>query len=584
MNLNVVLPLCSSVVSLTMAAMLFGQWRARRRSYQAVWTLGMLWYGLAAGTEFLGGAFGWSEPLYRAWYLIGAIWVAGWLGLGTVLLMSRTRFGYAYAVSLFLAGLFTSLAEKKYDYPDAGISATVYFIVAAHVAALIALDTYRGGSHWPRLAAGAVVAGTVASVVLMAFATIPSPGWAVDPATGIPTGDLMPGYLRLLAPLFNISGAFALVLGGLYSAYIFMPKRRVIRYTLDRDGSRTAYARNLAIAPVAIAINLAASLPGAAGALVTGRLNSRVPATLLIAVGAFVPAMTSGLNRFGDTSPFFVGELLGVMFLFAGFLISAEVFHDVRVPFTAPSCARARRSSGPAPLLGSRHPTVWPPWRRTGPPPRTPSPGDCRTPAAGSPVGVGSAAGDPIRRGGIAVLEREAAVSEPFRLQEREGVPAAGIVDPPHLGHDLEREQNVVELDREVDQIERPAPVRRNERPIRPAPEQAARQEQFGGSIGSLQGRVITVALPVGPQASSRDGRLLERRRPGARAAVAVPAAVGPLAADQPIDQPDCSFGLQPQHDRVPDGVAFLGGAAPHPIILARDRGGAGRVHVLPVE
>jgi hypothetical protein len=104
-NFNVVLPFCSSLLSFVFCALLFGQWRGRRRSYQAVWAIGMLWYGLSAGTEFLGGAFGWSEPLYRAWYLIGAIWVAGWLGLGTVLLLGKTRFGYAFAGSLFLAGL-----------------------------------------------------------------------------------------------------------------------------------------------------------------------------------------------------------------------------------------------------------------------------------------------------------------------------------------------------------------------------------------------------------------------------------------------------------------------------------------------
>lgn len=59
-----------------------------------------------------------------------------------------------------------------------------------------------------------------------------------------------------------------------------------------------------------------------------------MPATLLIAIGGLIPAITSGLNRFGATSGFFVGEFLGVFFLFAGFLVSIEVFRDVRVPFT----------------------------------------------------------------------------------------------------------------------------------------------------------------------------------------------------------------------------------------------------------
>ena len=334
MNFNVVLPFCSSMLSLVFCALLVEQWLARRRSYQAVWAIGMLWYGLSAGTEFLGGAFGWSEPLYRAWYLIGAIWVAGWLGLGTVLLLGKTRFGYAFAGSLFLAGLFTALTQAKYNYAGSGAAPAVYFAIAAVLAAAIVVDTFRRGSAWPRLAAAAMVVGTLASAVMMAVVSLPSPGWVVDPVTHIPTGDLFPGYLRLLTPFFNITGAFALVLGGVYSTYIFMPKRRAIRYSLTRNQSPARYLGNLLVAPVAIVVNLVVSIPGAVAALFTGRLNSRVPATLLIAVGGLIPSITSGLNRFGDTSGFFVGELLGVVFLFAGFLVSIEVFSEIRVPFT----------------------------------------------------------------------------------------------------------------------------------------------------------------------------------------------------------------------------------------------------------
>jgi len=334
LDLNVVLPLCSSVLSFVFFALLLDQWREKRRSYQAVWAIGMLWYAISAGTEFLGGAFGWSEPLYRTWYLIGAIWVAGWLGLGTVLLLGRTRFGYAFAGSLFLAGLFTALTEARYHYSGSGAAPLLYFGIAASLAVAIAVDTFRGGSTWSRLAAGAMVAGTVASAVMMATVSLPAPGWIVDPTTHIPTGDLFPGYVRLLTPFFNITGAFALVLGGVYSTYIFMPKRRLIRYSLDRGQTSARYLGNVLVAPVAIAVNLIVSLPEALAALVTGRLHSRVPATLLIAVGGLIPAITSGMNRFGATSGFFVGELMGVVFLFAGFLVSIEVFREIRVPFT----------------------------------------------------------------------------------------------------------------------------------------------------------------------------------------------------------------------------------------------------------
>jgi hypothetical protein len=340
---NVVLPFFSSLLSFVFAVLVGDQWLRRRQPYQLVWTIGLLWYGISAGTEFLGGAFGWSEPLYRAWYLIGAVYVAGWLGLGTAYLLARTRFGYAFAVSLVLAGLFTALSQAKQNYPDAGSAPLIYFGVAIVVAIAIAVLTARGDERWAHLAGGVIVVGSALAAVMAFSAPLPPPGYSLDPQTLIPTGELMPGYLRLLTPFFNVTGAFSLGLGALYSAYVFMPKRRVIRYSLGASQGIGSLLVNIVKAPVAIAVNLVASLPGAIAALFRGRLSSRVPATILIAIGATIPAFTSGANRFGATSAFFVGELLGIVFLLLGFLVSIEVFSDFRLPFTRIVLARRDR-------------------------------------------------------------------------------------------------------------------------------------------------------------------------------------------------------------------------------------------------
>jgi len=334
-DLNVVLPFLSSTLSLVFFVLLVDQWLERRRAYQAAWAVGMLWYGLSAGTEWMGGAFGWSEPLYKLWYLIGAIWVAGWLGLGTAYLLAKTRFGFAFAVSLLLAGLFTYLTQARYHYENSGPAPLIYFGIAVVVSIAIVVLTLRRNAAWAHLAAAVIAGGTLVSALLVATVALPAPGWAVDPLTHIPTGDLFPGYIRLLTPFFNITGAFSLALGALYSAYIFMPKHRVIRYQIRTDRGIVSFVRNLLVAPVAIVVNLIASLPGAVLATLNGTINSRVPATILIAVGAIIPAITSGLNRFGSTSGFFVGEFLGVVFLFSGFLVSIEVFRELRVPFTS---------------------------------------------------------------------------------------------------------------------------------------------------------------------------------------------------------------------------------------------------------
>jgi hypothetical protein len=176
----------------------------------------------------------------------------------------------------------------------------------------------------------------------MATTTLAAPGYAIDPATGAPVATLFPPELRLLTPFLNITGAFALILGAIFSTYVFMPKRRVLAYSLDPNQPGDEFLFNLVIAPVAIIVNLVASLPGTVQALVAGRLHSRVPATILIAVGAIVATLGDTLSRFGMTEWFQLGKFVGVLFLFAGFLVSIEVFHEIRVPFTSIRLARIR--------------------------------------------------------------------------------------------------------------------------------------------------------------------------------------------------------------------------------------------------
>ena len=353
MDARIVLPTLTAILALAFSLLLFDQWRLRRGGFQIIWAFGMLFYGIGSACEAIGGASGWNEALYRTWYLTGAVWTAGWLGLGTAVLLGRTRFGYSFALCLFLAGLFTFLVRNKPEYAGAGTLPLLYLIAAAILALAVAVETYFQNDRWPMLAVGAVVGATVLSIVLMAVATLPAPGYALDPATGVPVATLLPPQLRLLTPFMNITGAFALILGAVFSAYVFMPKRRVLAYSLDPNQPGDEFLFNLLIAPVAITVNLVASLPGALRALVTGRIHSRVPATILIAIGALVAATGDILSRFGVTGLFQSGKFVGVIFLFAGFLVSIEVFREFRIPFTSIVLGRVRHESPAAEELAA---------------------------------------------------------------------------------------------------------------------------------------------------------------------------------------------------------------------------------------
>ncbi len=322
MSANVVLPLLSSATSFIFGALVLAQWSRRRRPFQLVWALGLGWYGLSAGTEFWGSAFGWSEPLYRTWYLIGAFFVAAYLGAGTMYLLAKTRFGYFVAASLVLSAAITLAAGARYAAPlSAGIAAGACVIVAA----VLTLATWRARSlAAPLLGASLALASLVVGALVIS-APIASPGYALDAVTGVPVGEAMPAALRPLTIPFNVGGALALVFGAVFSAYIYMPKRKVLHARPLPPVAAQVYGAT------AILVNLSASLPTAARALMRGELHSRVPATLLIALGGFIPGLTSGLNRFGVTWSFFLGELLGVLLIFAGFIVSTEVFTRTRL-------------------------------------------------------------------------------------------------------------------------------------------------------------------------------------------------------------------------------------------------------------
>ncbi len=350
MSLPVVISGLTAILALVFALALVDQWRERRHAFQLIWAAGILFYGVGAGCEAVGGAAGWSEGLYQLWYLTGALWTASWLGLGTAYLLGRTRFGYAYAAILFLAGVATFFSRNRAGYEGAGAWPVVYLLAAIVFALAIGATTYFQDDRWPRLAGIFVVGATLLSAAMMLAIPLGEPGYALDPATGAPVASsIIPGSLRLLVPLLNITGGLSLILGALFSAYVFMPKRRVLDYSLDPNQPGDQFLFNLAIALPAIVVNFIASLPGAVRALFAGRLHSRVAATLLIAIGASIPAVTDELLvRAGFDQLFELGKLLGLLLMFAGFLVSSETFREVRVPFTSIRLRAARTE--PAPL------------------------------------------------------------------------------------------------------------------------------------------------------------------------------------------------------------------------------------------
>lgn len=160
---SAVIPAISSIVSLVFALVVLDQFFARRKPYQLVWAIGLFMYFLSTGTEFWVGVWGLNQVVYRMWYLIGAIFVAAYLGMGTLYLLLRRRTSHTIMAVLVLASLY------------------------------------------------AIFRVSTASVDLSTISTL--------------TGAAMPKDVRLLTPFFNSFGTFALVGGAIYSAVIFWRRR-----------------------------------------------------------------------------------------------------------------------------------------------------------------------------------------------------------------------------------------------------------------------------------------------------------------------------------------------------------------------
>jgi hypothetical protein len=320
--MNVVLPLASAVVAFGFAGLVFEQWRRRRRAFQLVWSLGLLWYGLSTLAEALGSALGWNALYYRAWFLFGAVYVAAYLGTGTLYLLARTRFGYFVGALIALGGLFAWLSQLEL-IRQGEPAAWRHVVLVMVVAVLAGAAVIEATAVSPVLAAHVAMAilGVTSLIVaaLTIVAPIAHPGYALDPATGVPVASAMPPYLQILPGPFNIAGAFSLVGGALYSAYAYLPRRQALGGHLPVPVLGGLYRA------LATTVNVLLALPRAAADLLAGRLESRVPATILIAVGGFVPSVTSGLDRFGITWALYLGQLLGVLLILAGFLVSEEV-------------------------------------------------------------------------------------------------------------------------------------------------------------------------------------------------------------------------------------------------------------------
>lgn len=112
------IPIATSVFSLAFSWILFRRYRRKGGLHLLWWGIGALMYGVGTVTESLTTLFGWQEPVFRAWYISGALLGGAPLAQGTVylLLSKKTAHRMTAALLAVVAVAATFVLMTPIDY------------------------------------------------------------------------------------------------------------------------------------------------------------------------------------------------------------------------------------------------------------------------------------------------------------------------------------------------------------------------------------------------------------------------------------------------------------------------------------
>ena len=97
------IPIATTILALAFSWTLFRRWRERGGYHLLWWGVGTLTYAIGTATESLVTLTGWSEPLFRTWYITGALLGGAPLAQGTVYLLLQRRTAHALTAILVTA-------------------------------------------------------------------------------------------------------------------------------------------------------------------------------------------------------------------------------------------------------------------------------------------------------------------------------------------------------------------------------------------------------------------------------------------------------------------------------------------------
>jgi hypothetical protein len=187
--MDVLVPFAAALLSFRLAAELVRRWRARRAPELLTWAASLATFAAASAALAWGGAAGWDDRSFRAYYLFGGLLTAALLGAGSLL---RAGFRLAGPVALVYAGIALGVAiAVPIDpsiagdaIPDASehlafLPGRAVALVGNVAGTVAAVGVALAGIRSRPLGNGLIVAGVVAAAVGSAAAGLGGGGGSV---------------------------------------------------------------------------------------------------------------------------------------------------------------------------------------------------------------------------------------------------------------------------------------------------------------------------------------------------------------------------------------------------------------------
>ena len=121
MRSEAVLPLLATVIAWEFALALARRWRASRRPYLRSWALSLFFFAAGAAFLWYGEAFGWSGPVFRGFYICGALLSVPWLAMGELELLMSPRVTRVLLFFLVVFSLDAAIVVGASSFVDAKV-------------------------------------------------------------------------------------------------------------------------------------------------------------------------------------------------------------------------------------------------------------------------------------------------------------------------------------------------------------------------------------------------------------------------------------------------------------------------------